>query len=829
MKTSKPTTPRRPRWLLIVLPLLLLLLVCGAIGIWLATSHPAQAHNLGTSVSILTPATGDFLDLGTPLRVTATGSDPKGVTRLELYIGGVLTAVQTSTGSSGSTSLEGFAASWTPTTTGRYYLMARSYRSDGHFADSSVILVDVIKPSAAVGGTLADLLPAPVGVPCPDLNHLASMLGVSLEDLLVLNPSLRGTDAGSPVDCSIHINLPRPAAPPPGLDGGTPGGPGSPAATPAPSTAGTPAPATTLAPAPGGTSAPATPPAPLPGTPSIPTWVTVDPSGCTSVILTWSASPDAEGYTLYRIAPGESRLNAIAHLPASQTTYTDPITNGGTYTYEVAAVRSGLEALSTLWSFNTRDFPTCASRLHSTEPPAESSLYLILPSLETVTPYEGVYCYVSLDGGAQGRLPEADFSSLTPLSDGLTYDLRTLPARGHYLLTRTGSDPVTLEMRCMGRRGVYSDSLGGFLASHPSTEWDGHMLSSNGTGGTGAFSVNYCITPDPTLTDCISSSIGTPPVLLPFTPPLAPILLAWNLPAPANLRIQNNLAACDGYSDATGRLNCMLRGGDPMLSWDWSGAGPYTESTLTGYHVAVSRDGNPYDSWDITPGSLKNSTAYGTLLCGITIAYQVTAVQGALQSPPSAPLSISSPACPTPTRARVRVIFDSLTLGPSPINGRIFDHGDLCIICTDNEFEISGGFSVQTVADPEGLGLDFTGPAAGDFVRLDAPSVTHLADQWLQSAYVGGLNNNFLVVDLTGDSQTITIGTAFLERDFLDDTSLDCVSTLVTPAHTIAEWATINETGTLSSDPSVPNTNFYGPPDDLGCSVTFRLIGEPLP
>ena len=270
MNTVKSGRPSRKRWLWFILPLLLLLFACGAIGIWLYRGRSVQARNLGPRVSIITPASGAFLDLGTPLRVTAAGVDPNGVNRLELYIGGVLTAVQTSRASGGSTSLEGFAASWTPTKTGRYLLMARGYRNDGHFADSSVVLVDVVKPAADALGTLAELLPAPAGVPCPDLNHLASMLGVSLEDLLVLNPSLRGTDASSPVDCAIHINLPRPAAPPPGLDGGTPGGSGAPATTPAPSTAGTPAPATTPAATPaatsGGTGSPATPPVPLPVT-----------------------------------------------------------------------------------------------------------------------------------------------------------------------------------------------------------------------------------------------------------------------------------------------------------------------------------------------------------------------------------------------------------------------------------------------------------------------------------------------------------------------------------------------------------------------------------
>jgi hypothetical protein len=830
MSTSIPPKPRRRRWSVALILLVLLVLLSVAGGIWLFTGRSAQARDMGPGVSISAPVTGALLDLGTPLSVSATGYDPKGITRLELYVNGVLTAVQANTPDSISSSLEGFTASWTPTAVGRYILTARGYRSDSQFADSSIVILDVVAPANQVTGSLGELLPVPPDMPCPNLNQLASMLGVSIEDLLTLNPGLRGTDADLPLECGVHITLPRSTTPPPGLDRGSPGGSGStPGGTGEPGT--TPGSASTLL---GGTGEIGAPPIPLPGTPSIPTWVSVDPSACTSIILTWTGSPNAEGYTLYRNAPGDSHLNAIAHLPVSRTTYTDTITLAGGYIYQVAAVRAGLEALSATYSFTTLDYPACEASLRSTEPPAGTSLYLIIPSLQTDTAYEGVYCYVSMNGGAQGRLPEADFSSLAPLGDGLTYDLRTPPARGHTLLTRTGSDPITVEMRCMGRRGVYSDSLGGFLASHPSTEWDGHELNSNGAGGTGAFTIHYCITPDPGLVNCIGPSAGAPPSLFPVIPSLAPLLapmmIAADLPAPTNLRFESLLP-----EGIIGR----------RLVWSWTAAGPYTERTLTGYQVSVTGMGRSWIEDDVTGNGNRKFLFNGTWLpCGTTFTFQVTAVQGILRSPPSAPLPVSSAACPDPTRARVLVIFNSLTLSSGISTDPLstgFDAGDLCIICRDNEFELSIWFGANTAGHYNTLYWKPNGTGE-DFVRLTDPGEYDLSSQLLSSDRVspGRSNNNIMAVDVIGGSSRIYITGMAVEHDALGFTSQDCYFSYSSPEYSPQVWQHINESHTMGGgtnpftqaqlvhDDQNRNLDLFGT-DTIMCTMSIRLIGEPLP
>ncbi|MCX6056789.1 MAG: Ig-like domain-containing protein [Chloroflexi bacterium] len=787
--SSQKLKPQRRIWLFVLILLLLFVLV----GLWLYTGRSVQTRDPSPAVTISKPVTGDVLELGRPFMVTAKGFDPLGVTRLELYVNGTLTAVQKNTVPE-RYYLEGFDDAWMPTSAGRYMLMIRGYRSDGRFADSRIVLVDVVVPAAFITGTLVDILPASTDRPCPSLNQLATMLGISIEDLLTLNPGLVGTDADLPLDCKANISLPRPITPPPGIDGGTSAGTGDTGGD-----TGTPPETNTDT---------GIPPAFQPGSPTQPAWVAVDPSACTSVLLTWTGSPDAEGYTLYRNAPGDTFMNSVAHLPASQTTYTDTITLAGGYIYQVAAVSAELEALSVTFSFNTGDTPACASLLRSTEPPAGSSLYLIVPSLQTDTIFEGVYCYLSVDGGAQGRLPEADFSSLFPLKDGLSYDLRTPPSRGHYLLTRTGSDPVTLEMRCMGRQGAFSDSLGGFLVSVPSSKWYGRELKSRSTGGTGSFTVHSCITSDPTQVDCISTSTSLAPNR--FTPSLPPRLIALNLPAPTNLRFENNL----------------MWGSVTHLAWDWSGAGSYTEGTLTGYHIVATANGSPWREWDVNTASTKDipfSPPEG--YCGNTYSFSVTAVQDDQSSPASAPVEYSSQDC---VLRHVQVIFESLALGPDPATGRIFDSGDLCIICRDNEFELQGSFEVHFGPyDNYYSYLRWSGTSGRyeDLTVLPVPFVYDLSYQPLfQYPETPRTNNNSVEVTFYATNPVLHIRADIWDTDYPGWSYEDCQINIYS-THSSADWPTVDETLTMSSEPG-----FVGRPgEQIGCRLTVRLIGIPTP
>jgi hypothetical protein len=602
-------------------------------------------------------------------------------------------------------------------------------------------------------------------------------------------------------------------------------------------------------------------PPPLPDTPSNPTWITLDPTACTSVNLSWNPVSGVDGYTLYRRAPGDSHLNMIAHLPASQTHYTDPLAIAGAYYYQVAAVRSGHEGLSSTQYFNTLDFPACLARIATTLPSAAGILYLILPSLQTNTAYEGVYCYLSLNGGAQGRLPAADFSSLAPLSDGLSYDLRIPPSGGVYLLTNTGV-PVTVEIRCMGRHGVYSDSLGGFVASHPSTEWDGRVLSSSGTGGTGAFTVQYCITPDPAHTTCGAGLPGASGISVPNIPnlPMVPITYAADLPAPTNLRLENGITACDEIADARGRGACALSflvGGVPQLAWDWTGVSPYTESTLTGYHVVATMNGSPWRDWDVRPGSRKLTLAStANLPCSTTVTFQVTAVQADLQSPASEPFTYATSACVN--AVRLRVTFNRLALGPSPSTGQIYDAGDICIgACPTNQFELTAILEVWAgVRDSNGheiydynnthQRLVWSGYATGDgFTRVNVPATIDFASQLLGQPTPGGLiggrpsgagmtGNNVIVLDSIRPDQSLMVTVSVYDLDALATTSSDCGFYFALPARSFSEWASLNQTLTGTDDSQVDGTvihsgGFFRIMDNLGCSLNATVTGQPLP
>ena len=217
------------------------------IGLGVAAFILLQARLTGDVLSawITAPVTDQQVEVNQPLSVLAGAAYPSGMSRVEVYADGALILARDNTGQ-GEAELS-VTGTWIPLTTGSHVLLARGYARDDSYADSEVVYVDVTEPPESVTIDV-DSLP---GEENPSLDVMAQYLGTTPEELARRNP---GTDPHAPLPPGSRVEAPRPPSSPPSES---------------------------------------SPPSPLPGNPAAPTGLS-GTADCTSVSLTWTASPDAE-------------------------------------------------------------------------------------------------------------------------------------------------------------------------------------------------------------------------------------------------------------------------------------------------------------------------------------------------------------------------------------------------------------------------------------------------------------------------------------------------------------------------------------------------------
>ncbi len=800
---TQAPVPRRSRGglcgcLTIGLLILVVLLVVG--GVLLFNSGTATAAmTVGPIVNIVTPPSGQRAELNVPVLVQARAEHASMIARVELYADGALVAVQASTLPNGSNPLM-FMQRWTPTTTGRHVLMTRAYARNGGHADSSIVYVDVVElltPSVSVN---VDSIPRREGAPAPSLNDIASASEIPAERLRAANPTL---DPTRPITPGTPIEIPLAPAPPP-----PPAPPAPPGAPPAP---------------PGG-GAPPAPPVPLPENPPAPTGLLAT-ADCTSVNLNWTDAPTEEEYFVYRIAPGDSRLNRIATLAANTTSYRDALPTPGTYRYQIASVRGGREGLSGMAETRTPD--GCAPPVPP--PPALTTLVVAIQEIETTAVFErGVYCYYQIDATPFERIPAAEALSATA-GNPRRYLLASLPGRGRFVLDHVEANPVVIGLDCWGRTAAESRQLNPrFSTNHPRAEWDGtvrELMAPNSS-----FKVRYCIS---TRADgCAPAPTGPaidPGILRGLGTPLLETLLT--LPRPTNLRIQNGVAACDELPSDFERGACVLSiivGGVPHLYWDWNGAPFYSEAGITGYHVVARADDRVLWERDITPGARKFTLARtGDLPCGSRISFSVRAMQGTRRSAVSDAIGFDTRPCVRDVE--LTVTFQTFELGGSAARGgSIEDHGDICIFCTDRRLELYGGLGVNgpvidgwtwfgsiTRVPPNPFNpFEVLGRGLEDFVGTigiifgGCPAWTGCAERGTYNfgnMYLirhhdifGRRGNNSLTLTFH-EGQTLTLGAAIADWDIRNSSDAWCVTQIEIGRARMEEWVT-SESFTLLDD-----------------------------
>jgi hypothetical protein len=780
--------------LLLAGSLAMLLLLCVGVSGWLFLQNRTQGAR--SVVLIQSPASGALTEVNQtlPLMVYAEANRP--ILRLEVYADGALAAA-----ANGNEKALTLAQPWAVTTPGRHVLLARAFFSAKDFADSQAVFVDTADLSGLPVQVNVDDLPRGEGVTEIRMGDLAAAAGIPPAELARLNPGLPAAPEAV-IPPGTPLSLPRRPSPPP-APGAIP-----PVPPPAPGGPGSPAPGG----APGGA-----PDAPTPNR------FAGETHSCNSVSLRWNAGPDVSSYDIVRLAPGESDFVVIARLPGNQTTYTDSdIHRIGTYRYLLSVHwRSGM---GTTDMHEVIIGPECSPAGTGTT----ASLNLLMVDLTTQEAYDGVYCYVSVNGSRYERLP-GDPGLLRPTRGELGYELPLqLPNRGQYALTVPSDGLVRLDGECWGRRGVQSLRIGRFSGSHARSEWDGRDLTSEvrafeprelasaaglPAGAGGASFLRYRIQPAGSRFDLslYNGVIQLPPAILEPIRGDSP-----TIPAPTNVRIVNRSL---GYCDQAGDDQIVC--GDQLirsLNWDWTPTALVPQEAVTGFQVTVSIvDTRPgivagieYGR-RVAPGT-QRSIAVPPLpsgwRCGATVRYTVRAITDLGMSEPSAPLQVQLPPCSNPSE--VKITIKSISVLPSDRTGQVKDDGDICIFCDDRRLELFGSIDIG-----RGNGIGTYGMPSHDFLSTvyglcPSGTICLTEGRWYEDAYeaIGNL------ADFNNAQGGITFSVILTDLDLLDGPDTFCLASNSISPRSLADWARTDETVVITSGSS-----------EASCRVEIQVQG----
>ncbi|MEW6286290.1 MAG: hypothetical protein AB1509_08675 [Chloroflexota bacterium] len=677
----------------ILFALLALLLLCSGAAGWLYW-RSAQIQP-PPFVQIRSPQSGELADLNEtlPLEVYAEAGLP--ILRLEVYADGALIAA-----ANGQTNTLTLAQPWTVSTPGRHVLVARAFFAADHFADSQIVFVDTADLSGVPVQVNVDDLPRGEGVTEVRVGDLASAAGTTPEEIARLNPSLPAApDAVIPPGTPLSLprrSDPPPASPPPAIPSPAPGAPGrDPAAPPASHFDG-------------------------------------ETHSCSQAALRWTDSADETAYLLYRIAPGEDVQTLLATLPANQLTYTDAtLARAGTYRYLLAPRRPSGSSVTDMVSI------TLGSECDPASTAGMDSLRLAMLTIQLQKSFDGIYCYVSVNGSRYERIPSGE-DLLRPSADWSVYQLPLqIPNRGQYALQVPAGGAVDITMECWGRRGPRSDSLGKYSASHPAEDWDGRELSGWSNTTDPSVPKSYTFNPSYRIYRPLGSLdltriyegalepqyLNVPPILDPLSAQVS------NIPAPTNVALEWGLG-CDPllYLYAEGGYQCSLY--TPRIRWTWWSSETVIRSMLTGFDVRLefSDPGNParrlpgpqFSQNDISKNTLPLHPLPLAYRCGSTVYVTVTARTARGNSAPSAPLILRMPEC---KQDKLRVRITSIELTASRQSGQLRDDGDICIACDDRRLEVFGsvylnGYGVRHDSIPHDWGNVLFGTCPGSTTCL---------------------------------------------------------------------------------------------------------------
>jgi hypothetical protein len=159
INTSRPAQaqtlkqPPKRRWGLLALPVILLLICCGlalVAGIGYNLLRPAGLA--GPVVFFRSPARGQRLEVGNTVSVQAIARDERKVTRLELWVNGVLQSAQNSNLPGGISPFP-LLVNWQPDSPGSHTLTARAFNSQGGRTQATIVVEAIPRIDSDQDGT----------------------------------------------------------------------------------------------------------------------------------------------------------------------------------------------------------------------------------------------------------------------------------------------------------------------------------------------------------------------------------------------------------------------------------------------------------------------------------------------------------------------------------------------------------------------------------------------------------------------------------------------------------------------------------------------------
>jgi pSer/pThr/pTyr-binding forkhead associated (FHA) protein len=151
-------------WLGGLLIVVVLILTLAGLTAWLLTRDRVQVTPTTPSVFIQAPVAGSQVPVNQPVVVNATASDPDGITRVELWVGGNVVDQQQSAVPEGQPTFP-VTLSWTPTVAGSYTLEIRAYDSQGTVSPPTTVMITVV--GGPVAGVVTPTPRAPTETPAP--------------------------------------------------------------------------------------------------------------------------------------------------------------------------------------------------------------------------------------------------------------------------------------------------------------------------------------------------------------------------------------------------------------------------------------------------------------------------------------------------------------------------------------------------------------------------------------------------------------------------------------------------------------------------------------
>jgi pSer/pThr/pTyr-binding forkhead associated (FHA) protein/uncharacterized protein YgiM (DUF1202 family) len=154
-------------WLGGLLIVVVLILTFAGLTAWLLTRNRVQATPSTPSIFIQAPVAGSQVPVNQPVAVNATASDPDGITRVELWVGGNVVDQQQSAAPEGQPTFP-VTLHWTPTVAGGYTLELRAYDSQGTVSPPTTVMITVgAGGDGAVGVVVTPTPRAPTEPPTP--------------------------------------------------------------------------------------------------------------------------------------------------------------------------------------------------------------------------------------------------------------------------------------------------------------------------------------------------------------------------------------------------------------------------------------------------------------------------------------------------------------------------------------------------------------------------------------------------------------------------------------------------------------------------------------